>query len=94
MTLAHLVHPEMTKLAEAIHVSAHAAFGPATHSIFQGEVVHEDLEYGMCVQGAICFTDGSCIIYQRNPDDELGEYFIGSREDVDALGYERFGLDS
>lgn len=77
MSTAQLLQAEFNKLSHVIHDNVHSAFGLGTGRTFpSGEILYQEFEYGMLVQGAIEYPDRSCLVYLREPEDDHGFYFL------------------
>lgn len=85
MSIAQLLQPELNKFANVIHTNVHTAFG--LHRNFpHGEILFEEVTYGMVVQSAMQYPDQSCLVYIRDPEDDHGFYFIDTEAEDDAAG--------
>lgn len=83
MSIAHLLQPELNKLAHVIHTNVHEAFG--LHQNFPlGEILYYEETYGMLVEGAILYPDDSCLVYIRDPEDNHGTYHVESLAELDS----------
>ena len=75
MSIAELLEPEFNKLSSTIHQCVYAAFGMGSGKTFPtGEIMHQEVQYGMVTQGLIVYSDGSCLSYLRHPEDDHGFY--------------------
>ena len=86
MSIAHLLHPELSKLSHTIHTSIHEAFG-LNHNFPIGEVLAFEETCGMLVHGVMKYPDDSRLIYSRELEDDYGTYIADGPEWSDHLYY-------
>ena len=71
------MHPATTRIC------LQAGEGPQRTDSY-GEILYQEFEYGMLVQGAIEYPDRSCLVYLREPEDDHGFYFLDGPQHGDS----------